>query len=169
MSITELLQGQYRQSHQVFLSVVGDVPPELMNARDGHGTCGSIGSIFAHVAMSEDMIGSGLVGEPTLYESGNWAAKLGVPLPGIFQTPEWAAAVELKAGFEEYAAAVFARTEAIVGGMSEADLDRLIEGITPNPAPARMFVANIGLIHVNEHAGEIAALKGVHGLKGLGF
>jgi hypothetical protein len=75
----------------------------------------------------------------------------------------------LKPGFEEYAAAVFARTEGLVGGMSEADMDRLVEGITPNTAPARMLIANIGLIHVNEHAGEIAALKGVHGLKGLGF
>jgi hypothetical protein len=31
------------------------------------------------------------------------------------------------------------------------------------------FLGGLGLVHLSAHAGEIAALKGVHGVKGLPF
>lgn len=171
MELGELLAGQYKQSHQILKGIVADVPPEMLNQRDGNGTAGSIGSIYAHIVMSQDAMLSKVLGESTLYESGGWAEKVGIEHPGIFQSPEWSAAVEMKPGFDAYADAVFARTESALGTFTQADLSRLVDGFGGGgqKVPVHMFVANIGIIHVNEHAGEIAALKGVHGLKGLGF
>lgn len=170
MEIGQLLRSQYEQGHRILKGVVADLPPELWNSSEGQGTVGSIGSIYAHIAFAEDALTSAFRGEPTLYESGAWADRLSVSMPGAFQTAEWSAGVRLvPAVFEEYASAVFTATEDLVGSLTGADLDRMVEGLTGRPAPASLLIGNVGVIHISEHAGEIAALKGIRGLKGLGF
>ncbi len=170
MDIGTLLKGQYEQSHRLIKGIIADVPPELMNSRQGTGTVGSIGSIYAHIVMAEDTIMSKVRGEASTYESGSWAERLGIEMPGVSQTPDWAAAVTVgPADLDAYADTVFAKTEETVGRLSGADLERLVEGVMGQPVPALVFVGQVGVIHVNEHAGEIAALKGIRGLKGLGF
>lgn len=169
MEIGEFLRGQYEQSHQIFKSTVADVPPEILNRREGNGTVGSIGSIYAHAVMSQDAMMTNVLGEPLIYETGGWSEKLGIEHPGVFQNPEWSAGVHMAPGFEAYAEAVFARTESRLATFTEADLAKEVPGFSGSTVPASMFIAKIGLIHINMHCGEIAALKGVHGLKGLGF
>lgn len=169
MEIGEFLRGQYEQSHQLFKATVADVPAELLNQRDGNGTVGTIASIYAHAVMSQDAMMTNILGEPLVYETGGWGPKLGIDHPGVFQTPEWSAGVHMRPGFDAYADAVFARTESRLATFTEADLETLVPGFSGNQVPASMFIAKIGLIHINMHGGEIAALKGVHGLKGLGF
>jgi hypothetical protein len=170
MEIGDLLRGQYEQGHRILKGVVADVPADLLNSSGGQGTVGSIGSIYAHIVFAEDTLMSAFRGEPTLYESGAWADRLGIPMPGAFQTPEWSAAVNLvPAVFDEYASAVFAATEQLAGSLTGPDLERTVEGIMGRPAPAVVLVGHVGVIHIAEHAGEIAALKGVRGLKGLSF
>ena len=149
-------------------SVLAQVRAQI-NEREGNGTAGSIGSIYAHIVLSQDNLMSRFLGEPTIYESRGWNEKLGVENPGVFQTPEWSATVKVTKQFDDYANEVFARTEEALGSLTEEDLAKPMEGFGGQPVPALALIANIGLIHVNEHAGEIAALKGVHGLKGLGF
>jgi hypothetical protein len=170
MEIGDLLRSQYETGHRILKGVLADVPATLLNASAGQGTVGSIGSIYAHIVFAEDTLTSVFRGQPTLYEAGSWAERLRIPMPGAFQTAEWSAAVTIDpAVFDEYASAVFAATEKLAGSLTGADLERVVEGIMGNPAPAAMLVGNIGVIHISEHAGEIAAIKGVHGLKGLGF
>lgn len=169
MTIGDILKGQYEQSHRILKGILADVPTGMLNEREGNGTAGSIGSIYAHIVLSQDNMMSRVLGEPTLYESRGWNEKLGIENPGVFQTPEWSAGVKVTKQFDEYANEVFARTEAALATFTEEDLAKPMEGFGGQPVPAQVFIANIGLIHVNEHAGEIAALKGVHGLKGLGF
>lgn len=170
MDIGQLLRSQYEQGHRMLKGVLADVPDDLWNTAEGQGTVGSIGSIYAHVAFAEDTLVSAFRGEPTLYESGEWADRLGVSMPGPFQTAEWSAGVRLvPAVFDEYASAVFAATEQLTGSLTGTDLDRMIEGLMGRPAPASVLIGNVGVIHITEHAGEIAALKGIRGLKGLGF
>ena len=170
MEIGDLLRGQYEQGHRILKGVLADVPADLLNVSRGQGTLGSIGSIYAHIVFAEDTLMSAFRGEPTLYEAGAWADRLGIPMPGAFQTPEWSAAVNLvPAVFDDYASAVFAATEQLAGSLTGSDLERMVEGIMGRPAPAVVLVGNVGVIHIAEHAGEIAALKGVRGLKGLGF
>jgi hypothetical protein len=166
----ELLKNQYEQGHSILRDIAANIPPELVNQRDGHGTAGSLGSICAHVVMSEDSLISLVRGEPTLYERDGWSERVGIAMPGLFQTVQWSSGVSMDmATFEPYMQAVIARTEESIGGMSVADLEKMVEGGMGRPVPASMLVGTVGVIHMAEHSGELAALLGVHGHKGLQF
>ena len=71
--------------------------------------------------------------------------------------------------FNDYAKQVWAATEDFVGGLSSADLEREIPGPGGRPSTLLTLIGNVGVIHLNEHMGEIAAIKGMRGLKGLSF
>ena len=68
----------------------------------------------------------------------------------------------------EFAAAVAKETDEFLTNASEDELMKEIDALGQK-TPAITFLANIGLTHVAGHWGEIAALKGVQGLKGLPF
>ncbi len=85
------------------------------------------------------------------------------------QSEDWAAGVHMSLdSFQAYAKAVFAQTDAYLAGLSDADLVRKGQG-PGGETTLGWFVVNILATHVPQHLGEIAALKGVQGLKGLPF
>lgn len=65
----------------------------------------------------------------------------------------------------EYAQFVYAATDDFFAGAPEEKLLEEVEG----PVGRVLVVGDIMLSHVSEHWGEIVALKGVQGLKGLPF
>ena len=71
--------------------------------------------------------------------------------------------------FREYAKAVYAATDAYVAGLPDAALARKIDTGFIGEQTVAFILSNIVAWHVAEHGGEIAALKGVQGLKGLPF
>jgi hypothetical protein len=71
--------------------------------------------------------------------------------------------------FREYAKAVYAATDAYVAGLGPADLERKVDTGFVGEQTVGFVVGNILVWHVAEHNGEIAALKGAQGLKGLPF
>ena len=91
--------------------------------------------------------------------------------PGVppEMTPEWAASVKMSLPvFQEYAKTVYAATDAYLATVADAELDRKTQ--TPFGEQTIGWIVSMLLTtHVPGHAGEIAALKGVHGLKGLPF
>jgi hypothetical protein len=170
MNVGELLRGQYTQGHQLLSGVMADVGPDVLNNASGLGTLGSIGSIFAHMVFTEDLFVSGFTGKPPIYSSAGWDSKLAVPVPGIQQNADWAATVRLDLEpFLAYAKEVWAATEDYAGGLSEADLEREVPGLGGRQVKLAMLAANVGTIHISQHMGEIAAIKGMRGLKGLPF
>jgi hypothetical protein len=173
MNAQEAVKQQLGFWHGILGNVMADCGDQELNANLPNAHIGSIASIYAHAVFSEDGIVNGLLqGKPALYESGGWEAKTGVKWPGIppLQTPEWSAAVKMqdRAAFDEYARAVYANTEAYVGSLSDADLDRKTQGPIGETTVGFMVINILGT-HLTGHAGEIAALKGVQGLKGLPF
>jgi hypothetical protein len=85
------------------------------------------------------------------------------------QTEEWAAGVKMDyASFQQYANAVFAQTDAYLGALPDSEMERKIQGPAGETTIGWMIV-NILATHFPQHLGEIAALKGVHGKKGLPF
>jgi hypothetical protein len=94
-------------------------------------------------------------------------ASPGMP-PAI--TPEWASALTMDLPrFQEYAEAVFAATDAYLADLPDAGLDRKIQGATGGEYTLGWGIAILLGQHGAQHSGEIAALKGVQGLKGLPF
>jgi hypothetical protein len=84
-----------------------------------------------------------------------WAKTLQVDLPAL----------------RAYQRAVFANTETIIEGLSDDDLNRVVDmtaggfGQVPMPLFLLMFAGG----HANMHAGETSALKGMQGLQGYPF
>ncbi len=171
MNAQSALQQQLATGHAILEQTIGDCSQEALDKNLPNATIGSIGSVYAHTVFGEDGIANGrLQGKPRIYDSEGWAEKLSVKPPeGPMQTPEWRQGVRMElASFHEYAKSVYAATEAYVSGLADADLDRKIDtGFAGEQTIAWM----VGLLinHVDTHTGEIAALKGVQGLKGLPF
>lgn len=83
---------------------------------------------------------------------------------------EWAARIDMNLpAFQEYASQVYASTDQTIRDMTDAQADEQI--VTPfgNKQGRLEFVSNLGVTHLWGHLGEIAAIKGLHGLKGLPF
>jgi hypothetical protein len=144
---------------------------DALNKRIDNAKVGSIASIYAHAVFAEDGIINGMFqGKPTLYENGGWVSKASVTPPGgPMQNEEWAAGVNMDlAQFQEYAKAVFAQTDAYLSNLGDAELERKIQGPV-GETTIGWFTVNILGTHFPQHIGEIAALKGINGLKGLPF
>ena len=134
-------------------------------------TVSSIASIYAHAIFSEDFITQGMLkGQPPIYKTDGWEAKTGVAMAQTPEmNPEWAATVKMDLPtFREYAKAVHSATNAYLDSVAEGDLQAKVR--TPAGEQTKEWiVANLLGTHLPQHAGEIAALKGVLGLKGLPF
>jgi hypothetical protein len=134
-------------------------------------TITSIASIYAHAIFAEDAITQGMLqGKAPIYKSDGWEAKTGVPMPdNPSMNPDWAATVKMDmSSFGEYAKAVHAATNAYLDSVTDAQLQEKAQ--TPlGEQNKEWIVANLLGTHLPQHAGEIAALKGVQGLKGLPF
>jgi DinB family protein len=166
------LRQQVAGAHDILEQTIADCSQDALDKNLPGATITSIGSIYAHLVFSEDGILHGMLqGKPPIYRGQNWASRTGVqmPEPGGF-SPEWARTVRLKLpAFREYAKAVFAATDAYIGGLSDADLDRKVQTGFVGEQTVAFVIGNILAWHAAQHTGEIAALKGVQGLKGLPF
>jgi len=172
MNLQSGARQQLTLSHGTLRHMLSDCDPELLHKTLPDATIGSIASIFAHAVFAEDVFVHARFqdGQP-LYQSGGWEEKTGVPFPGIPPaiTPEWAAALKMDLpSFQEYAEAVFAATDAYLEKLPDAELERKIRGATGEYALG-WGIAVLLCQHAAQHSGEIAALKGVQGLKGLPF
>lgn len=170
MDFKAYVESQFQFTHGTMEQVVADLG-DLLN-KPMAGNVHSPGAIYAHAVISEDFIVNGIaMGAAPLFISGGWAEKTGVPAPSApRQTDEWAASINMNlAAFREYAAAVYANTSKVIAEMPEAKAVEVIDTPFGSKQPRLEFVANLGVCHAWGHLGEIAALKGAHGLKGLPF
>ena len=124
---------------------------------------------MAHAIYGEDMIVSQARGTPPVLDSGSWNARTGILDSSPSMTPDWLALTFNVAGLRDYPSAVFARTGEFLELATTADLDRMVPTPLGNEMPVGAFLGAFGIVHVSEHAGEISALKGAQGLKGLPF
>ena len=164
-----LLKAQHTFVHGFVMMIVGDLTQEVAHVQPP-GNVAPIAPIMAHMLGAEDFFVNVLVaGKPTILETGGWTAKAEMPAGRPMMTPEFATATFKIEGLKGYAQALFAEVEAYLGSASEADLEKLIDTPLGTKQPAAEFLSGLAISHVTAHAGEIAALKGVQGLKGLPF
>ena len=101
-----------------------------------------------------------------VFKNGGWEEKLGISNVALRQDEELASlTIDLEV-FREYAKAVGTATDEFLANATDEQLEKKI-GVSQMPLIE--ILANIGVPHMAEHWGEIAALKGVQGLKGLPF
>jgi uncharacterized damage-inducible protein DinB len=145
-----------------------DLTDEVVNFQPG-GTANTIAQLLAHVCTGQDLLVNDKLligGGATLHDSG-WAAKTGIPLerPLIWQQRDaWRLNLP---GFDAFRREVAASALRLIDSMSEADLDRMAAWIRGPERPVGMLWQAIYINHGLGHCGEISAIKGMQGLKGL--
>lgn len=168
MDGVELLRGQLKAVHQFLDMTIGDVSEEAAKRKDHDWNIKPIGAIYAHIAASEDVMLNAMVrgGAPLLMRDG-WGEKLGItdPMPSLDKLDNFSAPI---ATVREYAAAVFKETDEYLSTAKDEDLSKEMDS-PAGKMTGLAFLANIVATHCGGHWGEIAALKGVQGLKGLPF
>ena len=94
-----------------------------------------------------------------------------VPLIPRNLSEDWSEAMPAgdMAAFREFHAAIAAEVDAYIGSLSDDDLDRTVTFGALGEMPLGTFLGNVVAQHISHHAGEVAALSGMLGHKGLRY
>jgi hypothetical protein len=169
-ALQDHLRAQFNLAHQILDAIMADCSAEVARRAVAGGTIATIAPIYAHAVASEDMMVNRLARGEALVLSGNgWEAKTGIVMPNPALTPEWVASEFDLDALRAYASAVAQVTDNFLAGATEADMQREVDSPFGTKIPASQLLGSFGILHLGMHSGEIAALKGVHGLKGLPF
>lgn len=171
MDIRPVLISNLAFTHQILDGSLQGLSTEELHRRADGSKISSIASIYVHSVLSEDSILNGILqGQPTIFDSGGWAEKLGVQPSGGLANDDWRDGIHLNdvEVFQQYATAVRAATTDFITNASDDDLARVLQ--TPLGEQSVVWVLNNFLSwHTIHHLGEICALKGVMGKQGLPF
>ncbi|MBX5445604.1 DinB family protein [Sphaerobacter sp.] len=169
-----ILRAQLSWTHGLMEQAVADLSEEQLHHCGEGWTIRSIAAIYAHCVQAEDwLVNQFLRKQPPVFERENWAEQTGIlPFPARGGShEEWEASLRgvnfprLRA----FAERVYAATDDYLGSLTEADLDQTVTFGRLGDIPVGTFLANIVAGHAAHHTGEVCALKGVLGGKGLPF
>jgi hypothetical protein len=173
----DLVRQLLRHAHTLLARTLAECPEEIFYRVLPDATIASIAAIYAHVVIGEDRyMQKDLGGGSPLCDSPAWSSRFRFS-PQSYLDPEWAAGLRYdRAAFDDYAASVFEASDVYLAGLSVAELDRTVEMTVSHftgdrwiqqnrPAPLAFAVIDMVPLHIHEHAGEIAALKGVERLR----
>jgi hypothetical protein len=166
LELIEFLRAEAQEGQRMLDIALSGLDDTVANWQPP-GTANSIGHLLAHVVSGQDQaINVVLGGGQSVFEAGNWSAQTGMPADrrGIWGQ-DWRLKV---AGFLDYREAVRSSLNAYLESMNLSDLDRQVPWARGEQS-AWWLVRTIFINHVLGHAGEISALKGIQGLKGLPF
>jgi hypothetical protein len=158
--------------HGLVDQMLSECSPEILHQVTPASTVNSIAATYAHMLMTEDVIVQArLRGVSVLFQSGAWQERTGIAFIGDppMQTQDWASGLRMDIDtFRDYAAAVHGATDTYLADLADAELDRTTQGLIRETTVGRIIVLGV-CTHFLTHAGEISALKGTFGLKGLPF
>ncbi len=170
MDSRQLVLSQFGMATNILNTIMSDVSAPVARSVPA-GQIQPIANIYAHTIADVDfMVNAMVLQKPLVLSGGDWSARTGIPVPQSgLMTPEWLGAlnVDLPAA-QEYATAVFAAFNDAITNGGDDSLGREIDGPFGKTTGFGLL-ATLGIYHLIEHSGEIAALKGVQDLKGLPF
>ena len=160
----EYLIEEFADAHRMVGAAVSDLTDEIANRKPG-GTANSIAALLAHAVVVEDLIVNRFFGGgDSLFESGGWSEKTGIPASARDIWPgDWSLNVK---AFDGYRLEVQKTTDALMAGLDPALLDQEIQAFR-NPRRGGQLLRVSGCNHIMGHLGEISLLRGVNGLAGL--
>ena len=167
MEILEYMRRQMAGMRSTVDMTMKDITVEQFNWAPP-GTMNTISATFIHLTSVEDHFVQGILqGKSSVWDAQGWSEKTGVKKPpSIGESWDEFKLLHLQpANFLEYQKAVWAATDAYMASISAEDLDRKVK-----LGPRELTVAELLIMAANQslsHTGEIAALKGIQGAKGL--
>ena len=171
MKANDLMSESIRDSAALLKSMTDDMSDEELQWNPP-GTAHPVAATYAHAALATDwQLHSVILGGQPWYE-GDWAGRSGVSEPQGHQTAEWAKSVQIdREAFGPYAEAVFVAIGEYCDGLDEEALEQTVDMSNMGFGEPSMgwFFSHLVVNHLNQLAGEIAAVKGVQGLTGYSF
>ena len=167
MEILDYMHRQMASMRRTVDMTMKDVTSEQFNWTPP-GTMNTISATFIHLTSVEDDFVQGILQrKPRVWDAGDWSGKTGIKkTPGIGENWDEFKHLHLQpADFLEYQKGVWAATDAYMAGLTAGDLDRKVK-----LGQRELTVAELLILAANQslsHTGEIAALKGIQGAKGL--
>lgn len=172
MSRIALLRAQLKDAHEALELTMQDVDQKLADGTPP-GTANRVGERYVHHATSEDsLVHLFLMGAAPPLMSSTWEGRTGASEPRFGTDPEHSRRLTVQLGpARQYQRAVHEATDRYLADLAEADLDRLVDMSSSGfgRVPVWWVVARLIIGHVWEVNGEIAAVKGVLGARGLPF
>lgn len=164
MDAVSLIRDQIAAAHDQMIRVMSPVTPDQAAWKLPGATTNTIGATFLHAYSTEDGLLHRMTGAPTVFDAGNWRGRLGYD-PEASWTLEGRSDPAL---LVEYAQAVAAATAEYLSKLTPDALDQQVE-TRQGPRPLGFRLTTILAGHKLTHMGEIAALLGCQGVKGLPF
>lgn len=167
MNLYSYIQYSFGGLRRTIDSTMKDMTPELFNWAPP-GTANTISATFVHFMHTEDHFIQGIIqGISTVWKNGGWSEKTGIPKPpGIGE--DWSEFKHKQIDLQpllDYKMAVWAATDSYLTNLSEEELARMVKFAGGERTVAEMLILCVSQAH--GHMGEIAALKGIQGVKGL--
>ncbi|MDQ1603990.1 MAG: hypothetical protein QOE01_1835 [Actinomycetota bacterium] len=164
-SVSDLLVDAFERVNGVVHQAVEGLDEEALAARlDAEAN--SIAWLVWHLARIQDDHVSEAAGVEQQWTVGGWSAKFDLPLApvdtGYGHSPQDVATVrvsraDLLTGYHD---AVHAQTVAFVAGVSESDLDRVVDESWDPPVTLGVRIVSV-LSDTLQHAGQAAFVRGV--------
>ncbi|MCL4534133.1 MAG: DinB family protein [Bacteroidetes bacterium] len=169
MDVKKYIQMQIAAAWRTSDDVTSNLTDELLNWTPP-GTANPISGTLAHILGGEDRFIQALIlGKPRIFDAENWGDRIGVgvlPRPGVGWDEYRGRKLSVDT-FKAYQEKVRAATNAYLETVSPEELERRVDFAGRDMSVADVLVLLV--IHITEHSGEIAALKGIQGAKGLGM
>jgi hypothetical protein len=167
MDILEYIRHEIAGVRHMVEMTMKDMTPELLNW-PAPGTANTISATFLHFMNVEDNFVQKIIqGKPSVWESGDWSQKTGVVKPPSIGE-NWSDYKHRQVALQpllEYKSAVWAATDAYLATLTAEELDHKVKFANGERTVADMLL--LAASQALSHNGEIAALKGVQGVKGL--
>jgi hypothetical protein len=168
MDATTYLKTQIDSMRYLLDSALKSLDDDQVNWKPP-GELSPIGIIWLHTIAAEDSFISILSKEVSLWKTEGWAATFGLEKPPNIGE-DWSAYEQGKLTVENlraYTQVVQKQTDHHLASISDDVLDEEIKFFTESDPKAAVWALLVS--HALEHAGEIAAIKGMQGEKGLPF
>lgn len=167
MNLFSYIQYSFAGFRRTIDSTMKDMTPELFNWAPP-GTANTISATFVHLVNTEDYFIQVIIQEISPeWLSSDWSTKTSIPKPpGIGE--DWSEFKHRQIALQpllDYKTAVWAATDSFLAKLSEEELARTVKFAGGERTVAEMLILCVSQAH--GHMGEIAALKGIQGVKGL--
>jgi uncharacterized damage-inducible protein DinB len=165
MDVRSLLLELFDRIPQHIEDAVIGLHPDLLSTPPAPGA-NTVGWLVWHLTRVQDHHVSELLGEPQVWETGDWPKRFGVPPDphntGFGHSPEEVASIQPESpdALIEYYDAVASRTRGLLEGLSEADLDRVVDERWDPPVTLGVRLVSIADDDI-QHAGQATYVRGL--------
>lgn len=167
MNLFSYIQYSFAGLRRAIDSTMKNMTSELFNWAPP-GTANTISATFVHFIHTEDHFIQGIIqGIPTVWENDDWSTRTSIPKPPCIGE-DWSDFKHSQTTLQpllEYKTAVWAATDAYLAQLTQEELARKVKFAGGERTVAEMLILRVSQAH--GHMGEIAALKGLQGVKGL--